>query len=84
MGSHGLAKGALAGQCSDAVRTAMPDCVNDAQRSFQFNRSTPGLGISLAGISTPAHLDDLLAVAARPPLAREDYVRLYRKAGDDA
>lgn len=83
MGSHGLAKGALAGQCADAVRTAMPDCANDAQRSLQFNRSTPGLGVSLAGISTPAHLDDLLAVAVRPPLAREGYVRLYRKAGDE-
>lgn len=84
MGSHGLAKGALAGQCADAVRAAMPDCANDAQRSLQFNRSTPGLGVSLAGISTPAHLDDLLAVAARPPLAREGYVRLYRKADDGA
>lgn len=84
MGSHGLAKGALAGQCADAVRTAMPDSANDAQRALQFNRSTPGLGVSLAGISTPAHLDDLLAVAARPPLAREAYLRLYRRAGDDA
>jgi aryl-alcohol dehydrogenase-like predicted oxidoreductase len=84
MGSHGLAKGALAGQCADAVCAAMPDAANDAQRALQFNRSTPGLGVSLTGISTPAHLDDLLAVAARPPLAREAYLRLYRRAGDDA
>jgi aryl-alcohol dehydrogenase-like predicted oxidoreductase len=82
IGSHGLAKGALAAQCADAVRGAMPELANDAQRALQFNRSTPGLGVSLAGISTAAHLDDLLAVAARPPLAREAYLGLYRRAGD--
>jgi len=81
IGSHGLAKGALAAHCADAVRDAMPDCANHAQRALQFNRSTPGLGVSLAGISAPEHLDDLLAVAARPPLAREAYLSLYRRAG---
>ena len=80
MGSHGLAKGQLAVHGVDALRAAMPDMANDAQRALQFNRSTPGLGVSLAGISTPAHLDDLLAVAAQPPLPREQYLRLYRRA----
>lgn len=83
MGSHGLAKGALAGQCADALRVATPDCANDAQRSLQFNRSTPGLGVSLTGISTLAHLDDLLAVSRTPPLAREAYLRLFRRAEGD-
>jgi aryl-alcohol dehydrogenase-like predicted oxidoreductase len=80
IGSHGLAKGALAAQCADALRGAMPDFANDAQRALQFNRSTPGLGVSLTGISTAAHFDDLLAVAARPPLARETYLGLYHRA----
>lgn len=80
IGSHGLAKGALAGQCADAVREAMSDFANDAQRALQFNRSTPGLGVSLAGISTPRHLEDLLAVANRVPLAREAYLKMYRRA----
>jgi aryl-alcohol dehydrogenase-like predicted oxidoreductase len=84
IGSHGLAKGALAMQCADAVREAMADAANDAQRALQFNRSTPGLGVSLAGVSTPRHLEDLLAVAAREPLSREAYLRLYRRAGDGA
>lgn len=84
MGSHGLAKGVLAEQCADAVRAALPGIGNDAQRALQFNRSTPGLGVSLVGISTPAHLDDLLAVSAQAPLAREPYLQLYRRAtGDD-
>jgi len=84
MGSHGLAKGVLAEQCADAVRAALPGAGNDAQRALQFNRSTPGLGVSLVGISTPAHLDDLVAVSAQTPLARESYLQLYRRAtGDD-
>lgn len=82
IGSHGLAKGALATQCADAAHEAMPDLTNDAQRALQFNRSTPGLGVSLAGISTPWHLEDLLAVAARAPLAREAYLRMYRRTDD--
>jgi len=82
MGSHGLAKGRLADTGIDGLRAALPGFANDAQRALQFNRSTPGLGVSLAGISTPAHLDDLLAVAAQPPLARTDYLKLYRRADD--
>ncbi|MGE0557361.1 MAG: aldo/keto reductase [Burkholderiales bacterium] len=83
MGSHGLAKGRLATTGIDALRTAMPDLPDDAQRALQFNRSTPGLGVSLTGISMPVHLEGLLAVAARPPLAREGYLGLYRRAGDE-
>lgn len=79
MASHTLAKGRLAGQCEDAVRRALPQLANDAQRALQFNRSTPGLGTSLVGISTAAHLDDLLAVARTATMARADYLALYRR-----
>ena len=80
MASHGLAKGRLARQCVDAVRAALPSLANDAQRALQFSRSTPGLGTSLVGISTPAHLDDLLAVAIASPMGRVDYLRLFERA----
>ena len=80
MGSHGLAKGRLAISGVDGLRAAMADLANDAQRTQQYNRSTPGLGVSLTGISTPAHLDDLLTVAEQAPLARADYLQLYRRA----
>lgn len=80
MASHTLAKGRLAGHCEDAVRRALPQLANDAQRALQFNRSTPGLGTSLVGISTAAHLDDLLAVARAAPMARADYLALYQQA----
>lgn len=80
MASHTLAKGRLAGHCEDAVRRALPQFANDAQRALQFNRSTPGLGTSLAGISTAAHLDDLLAVARAAPMAQAEYLKLYQRA----
>lgn len=80
MGSHGLAKGRLAATAVDSLCAAMPGMANDAQRTLQFNRSTPGLGVSLTGISTPAHLDDLIALSGQAPLARADYLKLYRRA----
>jgi aryl-alcohol dehydrogenase-like predicted oxidoreductase len=78
--SHTLGKGLLASQCADGVADALADLANDAQRAMQFNRSTPGIGTSLAGISDPAHLEDLVAVARRAPLARDAYLKLYERA----
>ena len=84
IGSHGLAKGVLAEQCPDSVQAACPANWSDAQCALQFNRSTPGLGVSLTGISSPAHLEDLLVVCRQPPLAREHYLQLYRRATGDS
>lgn len=78
--SHTLGKGSLATQCTDGVADALADLANHAQRAMQFNRSTPGIGTSLVGISDPAHLDDLLAVARRAPLSRTEYLKLYERA----
>lgn len=80
LGSHTLAKGQLAGQCSDAVRAALLALGSDARRALQFARSTPGIGTALVGLSQPAHLDDVLAVAQLPPMARNAYVALYARA----
>lgn len=80
MASHGLAKGRLARACTDALRSALHALANDAQRAMQFNRSTPGLGTSLVGMSTPAHLDDLLAVAAVAPMPKAAYLALFERA----
>jgi aryl-alcohol dehydrogenase-like predicted oxidoreductase len=80
MASHTLAKGRLAAACTDAVRAALPALANDVQRALQFNRSTPGLGTSLVGVSTPAHLDDMLAVARTAPMPRAGYLALFERA----
>jgi len=78
--SHTLGKGLLATQSADAVRLTLAGLANDAQRAMQFNRSTPGIGTSLVGVSDPAHLADLLAVARVAPLAKDAYVKLYYRA----
>ncbi|AGA34865.1 aldo/keto reductase [Thioalkalivibrio nitratireducens DSM 14787] len=80
MASHTLLKGHLARQSVDVVAERLADYPNPAQRALQFNRSTPGLGTSLVGLSAPEHLDDLLAVAGRPLLERRDYLGMYRRA----
>jgi len=80
VGSHALLKGHLATRDDPAVAAAAIGCANPAQRALQFNRSTPGLGVSFAGMSTPAHLEDLLAVARLAPLERSRYLALYERA----
>jgi len=79
MASHTLGKGRFA--IDDPLAATMPGLANAAQRALQFARSTPGIGSALAGLSSPAHLEDLLAVARTPPLARQEYLGFYRRAG---
>lgn len=64
MASHTLAKGHFAERAREAI---------------QFVRSTPGIACALVGVSTPAHLNDLLAVAAMAPMKRSDYLKLYTR-----
>lgn len=80
MASHTLFKGHLARQSIDAVQQALPTLENPAQRAIQFNRSTPGLGTTLVGMSTPAHLEDALAVSRLPLMPRQAYLAMYQKA----
>lgn len=79
MASHTLLKGHLAAQSVDPLMQAMPHA-NPAQRAIQFNRSTPGLGTTLVGMSTPQHLEDALAVARLEPLERSVYLSMYQRA----
>ena len=78
MTSHALGKGRFA--VEDPLAAGVPGLANPAQRALQFARSTPGIGTALAGLSAPAHLEDMLAVARRPPLAKQEYARLFRRA----
>ena len=78
--SHSLLKGHLGQQSVEIVAQRLGDTLNPAQRALQFNRSTPGLGTSLVGVSSPEHLEDILAVAAQPLLERKEYLAMYQKA----
>jgi aryl-alcohol dehydrogenase-like predicted oxidoreductase len=81
-GSHGLAKGCLAQPGpGDPLAMYLPGFANPAQRALQFNRSTPGVGVSLVGVHSPDRLDDVLAVARVPPLARAAFLALWERVG---
>ncbi|MDH3326023.1 MAG: aldo/keto reductase [Gammaproteobacteria bacterium] len=80
MASHSLMKGHLALAENDQLSAVLPNLANAAQRSMQFNRSTPGLGTSLVGMSRIEHLPDMLAVSQILPIAKNIYIGLYSKA----
>jgi len=80
MASHSLFKGHLGKQSLDAIQRALPKATTHAQRALQFNRSTPGLGTSLVGVSQGRHLDDVLAAARLPLMAKQAYLSLFQKA----
>lgn len=80
MASHTMLKGHLANESLDVVSATLAGLANPAQRALQFNRSTPGLGTTLVGISDPAHLDDALAVAKISPVERKVYLSMYQRA----
>ena len=81
LGSRGMMNGELARSALPPVVHALAACRNDAQRSLQFNRSTPGLGVCLTGITRLDHLEDLLAVARSEPLDEAAYRALFAHAG---
>ncbi len=79
MASHTLFKGHLASQSLDVVAETLAGLANPAQHAIQFNRSTPGLGTSLVGVSDLRHLDDVLTVARCAPIARKAYLAMYQR-----
>jgi len=54
------------------------DC--DAQRALQFVRSTPGVDVALAGMSSARHVTQNLATAERPPAPFEALMKLFKRA----
>ncbi|MHB1632651.1 MAG: aldo/keto reductase [Acidithiobacillus sp.] len=79
MASHPLGKGLLAREEVPSLQEAMPELADAAQRAIQFVRSTPGVGVTLVGLSTPLHLADFLAVAKQLPLPKERYLAMFEK-----
>jgi aryl-alcohol dehydrogenase-like predicted oxidoreductase len=62
----------------EVIRDRIPGFDSDAARAIQFSRSTPGISIALAGMSSAEHVRENLEVARVPPLSRPDYDKLYR------
>ncbi|WP_308387848.1 aldo/keto reductase [Acidithiobacillus sp. AMEEHan] len=79
MASHPLGKGLLGREEVPSLQEAMPELANAAQRATQFVRSTPGIAVTLVGMSNPLHMADFLAVAKQPPLEKERFLAMFEK-----
>lgn len=53
---------------------------SDAQRALQFVRSTPGVDVALAGMSSVAHVAHNLATAHHPPVPLATLMKLFQPA----
>jgi aryl-alcohol dehydrogenase-like predicted oxidoreductase len=80
MASASVHQGELTRNLPDVVAEYLPGLETDAQRALQFVRSTPGIGTALVGMKSVAHVRENGAVAATPPLAWEQFKRLFSGA----
>jgi aryl-alcohol dehydrogenase-like predicted oxidoreductase len=53
---------------------------SDAQRALQFVRSTPGVDVALAGMSSAVHVTHNLETARRPPASFDNLMKLFKRA----
>jgi aryl-alcohol dehydrogenase-like predicted oxidoreductase len=75
--SASLLQSQLAQGLPEEFRQRFAGLNTDAQRALQFVRSTPDITCALAEMSRQEHLDENLATASVPPLALQDYRKLY-------
>ncbi|HJU11908.1 MAG TPA: aldo/keto reductase [Candidatus Binataceae bacterium] len=77
--SASLLQGQLTQRLPDVLQTAFPAMESDAQRSIQFSRSTPGIGVTLIGMSSIAHVEQNLATLKHPP-SPDALMKLFTRA----
>lgn len=77
--SASLLQARLARNLPPDLAAKFPGAATDAQRALQYTRSTPGITVALAGMSTPDHVRENLGIAAVPSLTEKDYRTLYRR-----
>jgi aryl-alcohol dehydrogenase-like predicted oxidoreductase len=72
-----LLQARLSRNLPEEIRSKLPGLETDAQRALQCARSTPGIAVALAGMSSLAHIRENLGLADRPPVNEEQYLSLY-------
>ena len=78
--SAALLQGRLTRGMPAVLNEAFGGFDSDAQRALQFVRSTPGVDVALAGMSSAAHVTHNLGTARRPPASFEALMRLFKRA----
>jgi aryl-alcohol dehydrogenase-like predicted oxidoreductase len=80
MASASVHQGQLTRSLPPVITEYIPGLASDAQRALQFVRSTPGIGTALVGMKSAAHVEENAKVAAVPPMAWEQFQRLFSAA----
>jgi aryl-alcohol dehydrogenase-like predicted oxidoreductase len=78
--SASLLQGRLTRGMPAVLSEAFGGFESDAQRALQFVRSTPGVDVALAGMSSAAHVTHNLGAARRPPASFDDLMKLFKRA----
>ncbi len=78
--SASLLQGRLTRGMPAVLTEAFPGFESDAQRALQFVRSTPGVNVALAGMSSAAHVTHNLATALQPSAPFEALMKLFKRA----
>jgi len=76
MASASLCQNRLSRDVRGFLSEHLKDLSTDCQRAVQFVRSTPGIAVSLVGMSQVPHVEEDLAVAEVPPIS-EKIVELF-------
>ncbi|HEX4210514.1 MAG TPA: aldo/keto reductase [Candidatus Binataceae bacterium] len=78
--SASLLQGRLGRRLPPLLDEAFGGLGSDAQRAVQFVRSTPGVSSALVGMSSAAHVRDIIATATQPPAPFESIMKLFQPA----
>lgn len=78
--SASLLQGRLTQGLPPILSEAFAEMESDAQRSLQFVRSTPGINVALAGMSSADHVRHNLATAKHPPAPFEALMKLFTRS----
>ena len=77
--SASLLQGRLSSGLPAEIIARIPGLENDALRSIQFARSTPGVVTALVGMSNPRHVLENAAIARVAPMGPDGYFRFFNK-----
>jgi len=80
MASASVHQGQLTRNLPPMITEYIPGLTSDAQRALQFVRSTPGIGTALVGMKSAGHVEENTKVGAMPPMAWEQFQRLFSAA----
>jgi aryl-alcohol dehydrogenase-like predicted oxidoreductase len=81
MASASVHQGQLTRNLPPMIAEYIPGLTSDVQRALQFVRSTPGIGTALVGMKSAVHVDENAKVGPIPPMAWEQFQRLFSAAG---